>query len=159
MVAAHCAHRASLGALAAGYHQEPRGIRPFQLAVAQKLLSHVCSIADSSTQNLDLGSFEKVDFLICIPPSEVTYQQTVFHVWHSGRGTLQGSVRPGGGVLIHHRKDVVTMLCCSWIKCYCCPFLIDHETYPETVIFLRIKSRTNNWLFAISLFGSVTGCC
>ncbi|XP_012504350.1 PREDICTED: protein GREB1 [Propithecus coquereli] len=66
------------------YHLEPHGIRPFQLAVAQKLLSHVCSIADSSTQNLDLGSFEKVDFLICIPPSEVTYQQTLFHVWHSG---------------------------------------------------------------------------
>ncbi|ERE68293.1 protein GREB1 [Cricetulus griseus] len=42
----------------------------------------VCT--NSSTQNLDLGSFEKVDFLICIPPSEVTYQQTVFHVWHSG---------------------------------------------------------------------------
>lgn len=42
----------------------------------------MCSIADSSTQNLDLGSFEKVDFLICIPPSEVTYQQTLFHVWH-----------------------------------------------------------------------------
>uniref|UniRef100_A0A8C4LPM3 Growth regulating estrogen receptor binding 1 n=1 Tax=Equus asinus asinus TaxID=83772 RepID=A0A8C4LPM3_EQUAS len=63
---------------------EPHCIRPFQLAVAQKLLSHVCSIADSSTQNLDLGSFEKVDFLICIPPSEVTYQQTLFHVWHSG---------------------------------------------------------------------------
>ncbi|XP_071457444.1 protein GREB1 isoform X5 [Marmota flaviventris] len=65
-------------------HLEPRGVRPLQLAVAQKLLSHVCSIADSSTQNLDLGSFEKVDFLICIPPSEVTYQQTLFHVWHSG---------------------------------------------------------------------------
>ncbi|OWK10775.1 GREB1 [Cervus elaphus hippelaphus] len=41
------------------YHLEPHRIRPFQLAVAQKLLSHVCSIADSSTQNLDLGSFEK----------------------------------------------------------------------------------------------------
>ncbi|XP_039086980.1 protein GREB1 isoform X3 [Hyaena hyaena] len=66
------------------YGLEPHHIRPFQLAVAQKLLSHVCSIADSSTQNLDLGSFEKVDFLICIPPSEVTYQQTLFHVWHSG---------------------------------------------------------------------------
>ncbi|XP_062066115.1 protein GREB1 isoform X2 [Lepus europaeus] len=66
------------------YRLEPRGIRPFQLAVAQKLLSHVCSIADSSTQNLDLGSFEKVDFLICTPPSEVTYQQTLCHVWHSG---------------------------------------------------------------------------
>ncbi|XP_053523104.1 protein GREB1 isoform X4 [Artibeus jamaicensis] len=66
------------------YSLEPPHIRPFQLAVAQKLLSHVCSIADSSTQNLDLGSFEKVDFLICIPPSEVTYQQMLFHVWHSG---------------------------------------------------------------------------
>ncbi|XP_025783244.1 protein GREB1 [Puma concolor] len=66
------------------YNLEPHHIRPFQLAVAQKLLSHVCSIADSSTQNLDLGSFEKVDFLICIPPSEVTYQQTLFRVWHSG---------------------------------------------------------------------------
>ncbi|XP_016075192.1 PREDICTED: protein GREB1 isoform X4 [Miniopterus natalensis] len=66
------------------YNLEAPHIRPFQLAVAQKLLSHVCSIADSSTQNLDLGSFEKVDFLICIPPSEVTYRQTLFHVWHSG---------------------------------------------------------------------------
>lgn len=75
-----------MGALVPGYNLEPHHIRPFQLAVAQKLLSHVCSIADSSTQNLDLGSFEKVDFLICIPPSEVTYQQTLFHVWHSGTG-------------------------------------------------------------------------
>ncbi|XP_021104058.1 protein GREB1 [Heterocephalus glaber] len=74
----------STGRLAAGDHPEPRGVRPFQLAVAHKLLSHVCSIADSSTQNLDLGSFEKVDFLICIPPSEVAFQQTVGRVWHSG---------------------------------------------------------------------------
>lgn len=80
-------------ALVAGYGLEPRHVRPFQLAVAQKLLSHVCSIADSSTQNLDLGSFEKVDFLICIPPSEVTYQQTLFHVWHSGtEGSFGGRV-------------------------------------------------------------------
>lgn len=79
-------HLTLTGAVVPGYHLEPHRIRPFQLAVAQKLLSHVCSIADSSTQNLDLGSFEKVDFLICIPPSEVTYQQTLFHVWHSGMG-------------------------------------------------------------------------
>ncbi|XP_043938160.1 protein GREB1 [Protopterus annectens] len=59
-------------------------IRPVQLAVARKLLSHVCAIADSSTQNLDLGSFEKVDFLIFVPPSEVTYQQTVLRILHSG---------------------------------------------------------------------------
>lgn len=79
-------HLTIMGTLVPGYTLEPHHIRPFQLAVAQKLLSHVCSIADSSTQNLDLGSFEKVDFLICIPPSEVTYQQTLFHVWHSGTG-------------------------------------------------------------------------
>ncbi|XP_051634206.1 protein GREB1 isoform X1 [Manacus candei] len=71
-------------AVCTSYEVERHQIRPFQLAVAQKLLSHICSIADSSTQNLDLGSFEKIDFLICVPPSEVTYQQTLFHLWHSG---------------------------------------------------------------------------
>ncbi|XP_062427145.1 protein GREB1 isoform X1 [Rhea pennata] len=71
-------------AICSSYDIERHQIRPFQLAVAQKLLSHICSIADSSTQNLDLGSFEKIDFLICVPPSEVTYQQTLFHLWHSG---------------------------------------------------------------------------
>ncbi|XP_025018955.1 protein GREB1 isoform X4 [Python bivittatus] len=75
---------AFFSSLCPGYNLERHQIRPFQLTVAQKLLSHVCSIADSSTQNLDLGSFEKVDFLICVPPSEVTYQQTLFHLWHSG---------------------------------------------------------------------------
>uniref|UniRef100_A0A8D2QFX0 Growth regulating estrogen receptor binding 1 n=1 Tax=Zonotrichia albicollis TaxID=44394 RepID=A0A8D2QFX0_ZONAL len=71
-------------AVCTSYEIERHQIHPFQLAVAQKLLSHICSIADSSTQNLDLGSFEKIDFLICVPPSEVTYQQTLFHLWHSG---------------------------------------------------------------------------
>ncbi|XP_075057527.1 protein GREB1 isoform X2 [Mixophyes fleayi] len=71
-------------ATCSSYYADWHQIHPAQLAVAQKLLSHVCSIADSSTQNLDLGSFEKVDFLICVPPSEVTYQQTLSHVWSSG---------------------------------------------------------------------------
>ncbi|XP_005995991.1 protein GREB1 [Latimeria chalumnae] len=66
------------------YNTEWHQIRSIQLAVARKLLSHVCAIADSSTQNLDLGSFEKVDFLIFVPPSEVTYQQIVLHLWQSG---------------------------------------------------------------------------
>uniref|UniRef100_A0AAR2LK77 Growth regulating estrogen receptor binding 1 n=1 Tax=Pygocentrus nattereri TaxID=42514 RepID=A0AAR2LK77_PYGNA len=61
-----------------------REIRPIQLAVARKLLSHVCAIADSSTHNLDLGSFDKVEFLICVPPSEVAFQQVVLHLWNSG---------------------------------------------------------------------------
>ncbi|XP_051795824.1 protein GREB1 [Acanthochromis polyacanthus] len=66
------------------YSVEWREVRPIQLAVARKLLSHVCAIADSSTQNLDLGSFDRVSFLILVPPSEVTFQQTVLHLWSSG---------------------------------------------------------------------------
>lgn len=67
------------------YRVEWHEIRPIQLAVARKLLSHVCAIADSSTHNLDLGSFDKVEFLICVPPSEVTFQQVVLHLWNSGK--------------------------------------------------------------------------
>nr|XP_057945657.1 protein GREB1 isoform X2 [Doryrhamphus excisus] len=66
------------------YSVEWREVRPIQLAVARKLLSHVCAIADSSTQNLDLVSFDRVSFLILVPPSEVTFQQTVLHLWSSG---------------------------------------------------------------------------
>ncbi|KAI4894121.1 hypothetical protein NFI96_007870, partial [Prochilodus magdalenae] len=66
------------------YRVEWREVRPIQLAVARKLLSHVCAIADSSTHNLDLGSFDKVEFLICVPPSEVAFQQVVLHLWNSG---------------------------------------------------------------------------
>uniref|UniRef100_A0A672GJP1 Uncharacterized protein n=1 Tax=Salarias fasciatus TaxID=181472 RepID=A0A672GJP1_SALFA len=44
-------------------------IYPAQLNVARSLLSQVCSIADSGTQNLDLGRFCKVDFLVLVPPS------------------------------------------------------------------------------------------
>uniref|UniRef100_A0A8C9SW27 Growth regulating estrogen receptor binding 1 n=1 Tax=Scleropages formosus TaxID=113540 RepID=A0A8C9SW27_SCLFO len=65
----------------AEYRVEWHEIRPIQLAVARKLLSHLCAIADSSTQNLDLGSFDKVDFLILVPPSEVTFQQIALHLW------------------------------------------------------------------------------
>lgn len=70
--------------MCAEYFVEWREVRPIQLAVARKLLSHVCAIADSSTQNLDLGSFDRVSFLILVPPSEVTFQQTVLHLWSSG---------------------------------------------------------------------------
>ncbi|XP_029982834.1 protein GREB1 [Sphaeramia orbicularis] len=66
------------------YSVQWREVRPIQLAVARKLLSHVCAIADSSTQNLDLGSFDRISFLILVPPSEVTFQQTVLHLWSSG---------------------------------------------------------------------------
>lgn len=71
--------------LCAEYSVDWCEVRPIQLAVARKLLSHVCAIADSSTQNLDLGSFDRVSFLILVPPSEVTFQQTVLHLWSSGQ--------------------------------------------------------------------------
>ncbi|KAB5562529.1 hypothetical protein PHYPO_G00018820 [Pangasianodon hypophthalmus] len=74
----------SAEAMCTEYQVEWHEIRPIQLAVARKLLSHVCAIADSSTHNLDLGSFDKVEFLICVPPSEVTFQQVVLHLWNSG---------------------------------------------------------------------------
>ncbi|XP_069476984.1 GREB1-like protein isoform X2 [Ambystoma mexicanum] len=55
-----------------------------QLVVARKLLSQVCSIADSGSQSLDLGRFSKVDFLILVSRSEVLVQQTLQRIRHSG---------------------------------------------------------------------------
>ncbi|MGH0145150.1 UNVERIFIED_CONTAM: hypothetical protein FKN15_025062 [Acipenser sinensis] len=55
-----------------------------QLNVARKLLSQVCSIADSGSQSLDLGRFCKVDFMILVPPSEVLFHQTAQRVRQSG---------------------------------------------------------------------------
>ncbi|XP_078253428.1 GREB1-like protein isoform X2 [Rhinoraja longicauda] len=55
-----------------------------QLTVARKLLSQVCAIADSGMQNLDLGRFAKVDFIILVPPSEVLFHQTLQRIRHSG---------------------------------------------------------------------------
>ncbi|KAM8839118.1 GREB1-like protein isoform 2-T7 [Synchiropus picturatus] len=59
-------------------------IFPAQLCVARSLLSQVCSIADSGTQNLDLGRFCKVDFLILVPPSHVLVHQTAQRIRQSG---------------------------------------------------------------------------
>ncbi|XP_072297007.1 GREB1-like protein isoform X3 [Eucyclogobius newberryi] len=59
-------------------------IYPTQLRVARSLLSQVCSIADSGTQNLDLGRFCKVDFLILVPPSHILVQQTAQRIRQSG---------------------------------------------------------------------------
>uniref|UniRef100_H3C203 Growth regulating estrogen receptor binding 1 n=1 Tax=Tetraodon nigroviridis TaxID=99883 RepID=H3C203_TETNG len=81
-------------------------VRPIQLAVARKLLSHVCAIADSSTQNLDLGSFDRVSFLILVPPSEVTFQQTVLHLWSSG---VLGSLEQGCASKQEAERYVVKM--------------------------------------------------
>ncbi|KAG7229257.1 hypothetical protein INR49_012915 [Caranx melampygus] len=59
-------------------------IYPNQLTVARSLLSQVCSIADSGTQNLDLGRFCKVDFLVLVPPSHVLVHQTAQRIRQSG---------------------------------------------------------------------------
>ncbi|CAN9502919.1 unnamed protein product [Ophioblennius macclurei] len=59
-------------------------IYPAQLNVARSLLSQVCSIADSGTQNLDLGRFCKVDFLVLVPPSHILVQQTAQRIRQSG---------------------------------------------------------------------------
>lgn len=59
-------------------------IYPAQLNVARSLLSQVCSIADSGTQNLDLGRFCKVEFLILVPPSHILVHQTAQRIRQSG---------------------------------------------------------------------------
>ncbi|XP_060537987.1 GREB1-like protein isoform X8 [Pantherophis guttatus] len=55
-----------------------------QLTVARKLLSQVCAIADSGNQSLDLGHFNKVDFIVVVPRSEVLVQQTIQRIRQSG---------------------------------------------------------------------------
>ncbi|XP_054625577.1 protein GREB1 isoform X2 [Dunckerocampus dactyliophorus] len=91
------------------YSVEWREVRPIQLAVARKLLSHVCAIADSSTQNLDLVSFDRVSFLILVPPSEVTFQQTVLHLWSSGVLQELGSLDQDCGSQRDAERFVVKM--------------------------------------------------
>ncbi|MBN3321258.1 GRB1L protein, partial [Atractosteus spatula] len=59
-------------------------IYPPQLVAARRLLSQVCSIADSGSQSLDLGRFSKVDFLVLVPPSEVLVHQTAQRIRQSG---------------------------------------------------------------------------
>nr|XP_023663167.1 GREB1-like protein [Paramormyrops kingsleyae] len=57
---------------------------PVQLDVARRLLSLVCSIADSGSQSLDLGRFSQVDFLVLLPPSKVLAHQTARRIRRSG---------------------------------------------------------------------------
>ncbi|KAL4623357.1 GREB1-like protein [Arapaima gigas] len=59
-------------------------IYPPQLNVARRLLSQVCSIADTDSQHLDLGRFSKVDFLILVPASQVLVHQTLQRIRQSG---------------------------------------------------------------------------
>ncbi|XP_048868209.1 GREB1-like protein [Brienomyrus brachyistius] len=59
-------------------------IYPSQLSVARRLLSQVCAIADSNSQDLDLGRFCKVDFLVLVPPSQVLVHQTMQRIRQSG---------------------------------------------------------------------------
>lgn len=67
-------------------------IYPSQLTVARSLLSQVCSIADSGTQNLDLGRFCKVDFLVLVPPSHILVNQTAQRIRQSGIRQIKKSL-------------------------------------------------------------------
>lgn len=89
-------------------------IYPAQLNVARSLLSQVCSIADSGTQNLDLGRFCKVDFLVLVPPSHILVHQTAQRIRQSG------VYKPKG------RTVVVLLQCCMEssrfrLRCTCGP--------------------------------------
>lgn len=75
---------------AAEPQHRPFQIYPAQLVVARSLLSQVCSIADSGTQNLDLGRFCKVDFLVLLPPSHVLFHQVALRIRQSGLCVFQG---------------------------------------------------------------------
>lgn len=69
-------------------------IYPSQLSVARRLLSQVCTIADSNSQDLDLGRFCKVDFLVLVPPSQVLVHQTMQRIRQSGgRNVDQSELR------------------------------------------------------------------
>ncbi|XP_070556492.1 GREB1-like protein [Ptychodera flava] len=59
-------------------------LHPVQIAVAMKILSQVCAIADSDQMALDLGRFSKVDLMIITAPSLVARQQTVERLAQSG---------------------------------------------------------------------------
>ncbi|XP_041483730.1 GREB1-like protein isoform X2 [Lytechinus variegatus] len=48
-----------------------------QITAAMKILSQVCTIADSDQMALDLGRFIQVHLLIIVPPSKALYSQTL----------------------------------------------------------------------------------
>ncbi|XP_063307563.1 GREB1-like protein [Pelobates fuscus] len=85
-----------------GCHIDNFQIHQTQLLMARRLLSQVCSIADSGTQSLDLGRFRKVDFLILVPRSEVLVQQTLQRIRLSGVLTDLG-LEEGGSA--HQRAE------------------------------------------------------
>ncbi|XP_077867862.1 GREB1-like protein [Saccoglossus kowalevskii] len=64
--------------------QEAFKLHPVQIAVAMKILSQVCAIADSDQLALDLGRFSKVDLIIITPPSLVVYHQSIDRLAQSG---------------------------------------------------------------------------
>ncbi|XP_072169891.1 GREB1-like protein [Diadema setosum] len=52
-------------------------LHPAQITAAMKILSQVCTIADSDQMALDLGRFIQVHLLIVVPPSKALYCQTL----------------------------------------------------------------------------------
>lgn len=111
-------------------------IFPAQLSVARSLLSQVCSIADSGSQNLDLGRFSKVDFLVLVPPSHILVHQTAQRIRQSG--TLSPFSAPlnrdyvRSAVTWDSRVFVLSAQGCSWIW--------ETRTFPQ-----RAKNRKSTW--------------
>ncbi|XP_071964717.1 GREB1-like protein [Antedon mediterranea] len=56
-----------------GTQSEP--LTPVQIAVAMRILSQVCAIADSDQMALDLGRFTQVELHVILPASNVLYHQ------------------------------------------------------------------------------------
>ncbi|XP_033120964.1 GREB1-like protein [Anneissia japonica] len=57
--------------------QETELLTPVQIAVAMRILSQVCAIADSDHLALDLGRFTQVELHVILPASNVLYHQVI----------------------------------------------------------------------------------
>lgn len=102
----HCAEK----------QHRPFQIYPAQLTVARSLLSQVCTIADSGTQNLDLGRFCKVDFRVLLPPSHVLFHQTALRIRQSGMCVFQGRLSH----LMDSGKLKLLLLHCGFMHVFLC---------------------------------------
>ncbi|XP_077471465.1 GREB1-like protein isoform X1 [Stigmatopora argus] len=107
-------------------------IYPTQLSVARRLLSQVCAIADSGSQNLDLGRFCKVDFLVLVPPSHILVNQTAQRIRQSG-------------VLL----DLGMEESCSPQKCDKYVVRLDADVHAKMEAFMRKVKQNPYTLFVL----------
>ncbi|KAM4689320.1 GREB1-like protein [Discoglossus pictus] len=122
-----------------------------QLMVARKLLSQVCTIADSGSQSLDLGRFSKVDFIILIPRSEILAQQTLWRIKLSGVLTDLGLEE---NVLAHQKADKYILRLDGDVLAKFEPFLKRVKQNPYTLFVLIHDNSHVDLTSAVS--GSLT---